>query len=111
MITLPFANATTSDRELQHRVALFIQQRQLSRGARLKVSAHRGVVTLAGVVPSFHHRQLLVSLARRVAGVLQVEDELEVEADADDRLEAELLPIRDQQPQISTRPARALIES
>ena len=83
MITLLLATATPADRDLQHRVALFIQQRQLSRGAHLTVRARRGVVTLAGVVPSFHHRQLLYSLARRVAGVVQVEDELDV-AEFDD---------------------------
>jgi osmotically-inducible protein OsmY len=79
VITLPFAATTPADRDLQQRVALFIQQRQLSKGARLTVLARRGVLTLAGVVPTFHHRQLLLSLARRVAGVVQVQDELDVE--------------------------------
>lgn len=83
MITLPFAATTPADRDLQQRVALFIQQRQLSKGARLTILAHRGVVTLAGLVPTFHQRQLLFSLARRVAGVVQVQDELEVESHED----------------------------
>ena len=98
MITLPLATTSPADRDLQHRVALFIQQRQLSRGARLTVRARRGVVTLAGVVPSFHHRQLLYSLARCVAGVIQVQDELEV-AELDDL---------DQEPAMSSQRELAL---
>jgi BON domain len=56
----------------------------------LTVRARCGVVTLAGIVPSFHHRQLLFSLARRVAGVVQVKDELEVEAYEDLEQESEV---------------------
>jgi osmotically-inducible protein OsmY len=78
------ATSTPADRDVQQRVALFIQQRHLSRGARLTVIARRGVVTLSGRVSSFHHRQLLVSLAQRVAGVVQVQDELDVETYDDD---------------------------
>ena len=84
MITLPVGSSTAADRDVQQRVALFIQQRHLSRGARLTVLARRGVVTLSGRVPSFHHRQLLISLAQRVAGVVQVQDELDVETYDDD---------------------------
>ena len=87
MITLPFGATTPADRDLQQRVALFIQQRHLSKGARLTVLAHRGVVTLAGIVPSFHHRQRLISLAQRVAGVVQVQDELDVETFDDEESE------------------------
>lgn len=111
MITLPFANGTSTDRELQHRVALFIQQRQHPRGARLSVRARLGVVTLAGIVPSFHQRQLLVSLARRVAGVVQVYDELEVEARADEAVTSAPLAIDGRPPQVSSRRALAPVES
>ena len=75
---LTAAGTTAADRDLQERVALFIQQRQLARGAELTVFARRGVVTLIGVVNTFHQRQLLQSLVRRVAGVVQLQDELEV---------------------------------
>ena len=87
MITLPLASSTPADRDVQQRVALFIQQRHLSRGARLIVLARRGVVTLSGRVSSFHHRQLLVSLTQRVAGVVQVQDELDVETYDDGQAE------------------------
>jgi osmotically-inducible protein OsmY len=75
---------TAADRDLQNRVSLFIQQRQLSRGAQLTVLAERGVVTLSGIVPTFHQRQLLHSLTRHVAGVVQVRDELDVQTLDDD---------------------------
>ena len=82
--TLLNSPATTADQDLQDRVALFIQQRQLSRGTQLNVLARRGVVTLSGIVPSFHQRQLLHSLTRHVAGVVQVRDELDVQLPDDD---------------------------
>lgn len=75
---LTAAGTTAADRDLQQRVALYIQQRHLARGSELKILARRGVVTLIGVVSTFHQRQLLQSLVRRVAGVVQIQDELEV---------------------------------
>lgn len=87
MTALATSPVTSADRDLQNRVSLFIQQRQLSRGAQqLTVLASRGVVTLSGIVPTFHQRQLLHSLTRHVAGVVQVRDELDVRTlDNDDR--------------------------
>jgi hypothetical protein len=85
LATLPISPPTSADRDLQNRVSLFIQQRQLSRGAQqLTVLASRGVVTLSGIVPTFHQRQLLHSLTRHVAGVVQVRDELDVQTLDDD---------------------------
>ena len=68
-----------ADQDLKKRVALFVQQRQLTSGARLTIEAHRGVVTLRGSVTTFHQRQLLYAFARRVAGAVAVVDELEVD--------------------------------
>jgi osmotically-inducible protein OsmY len=78
MITLPARTTDPTAYDLQYRVALFLQQHRLSSGSRLRIEAHRGVITLAGQVPSFHQRQLIYSFARRVAGVVQVIDQLEV---------------------------------
>ena len=78
MIALVTRSISTADQDLQRRVALFVQQKQLTAGARLQIEAHLGVVTLKGTVGTFHQRQLLYSFARRVAGVIQVQDELEV---------------------------------
>jgi osmotically-inducible protein OsmY len=76
--TSPAFVTTSADRDLQARVILFIKQRQVARGSNLTVLAHRGVITLFGVVPTFYQRQLLHSLVCRVAGVVLVQDELEV---------------------------------
>ena len=78
MTQLLSSEETSADRDLQYRVALFVQQRQLTANARVKVQARRGVVTLRGTVPTFHRRQLLYAFARRVAGVVNVVDELDV---------------------------------
>ena len=78
MIALDTRSISPSDQDLQHRVALFVQQKQLTTGARLQIEARRGVVTLKGTVSTFHQRQLLFASARRVAGVIGVQDELEV---------------------------------
>jgi hypothetical protein len=68
-----------SDCDVERRVALFLEQRRLTCGTRLAVVANRGVVTLRGTVPTFHQRQLLIAFARRVAGAVQVIDELDVD--------------------------------
>lgn len=82
VLSSPAQYIVSADRDLQARVALFIKQRQLHRGADLTILSHRGVITLLGLVPTFHQRQLLRSLVSRVAGVVLVQDELEVATQA-----------------------------
>lgn len=79
MISLPSQLAAPSDQLLQQRVAHALQQKHLTFACRLEIEAHRGVITLRGKVPSFHQRQLLYSYSRRVPGVTQVVDLLEVD--------------------------------
>jgi len=50
MIAFTTKSTSPSDQDLQHRVALFVQQRQLTCGAKVTVSARRGVVILKGTV-------------------------------------------------------------
>jgi hypothetical protein len=79
-VTEPIRNAKSdSDLDVQRRVVLFLAQRRLVCGTRLSVDVQRGVVTLRGLAPTFHQRQLIVAFARRVAGAVQVIDELEVD--------------------------------
>ena len=78
MTVSPTASERSTDDELRRRVWLFVQQRQLTSGARLSIHASRGVVTLRGTAASFHQRQLLYAFACRVAGVVHVIDELHV---------------------------------
>src|SRR5438477_510594 len=68
-----------SDDDLVHRVRLFLHQQRLINGARLLIETRRGAVTICGVVSTFHQRQRIVSAARRVAGVSQIVDELQVD--------------------------------
>jgi osmotically-inducible protein OsmY len=58
------------------RIALSIQRRA---GWHLvRFTARHGIVQLAGVVPAYYDRQLIVALVRHVAGVRGVEDNLAV---------------------------------
>jgi hypothetical protein len=66
------------DDDLIRRVALYVEQRRLTRRADVSISAHGGVVSLRGTVPTFHERQVIVASALRVAGVIQIRDELDV---------------------------------
>jgi BON domain-containing protein len=65
------------DGDIARRVVLFLAQRHLVLPKDLSISVQRGVATLRGSASTFHHRQLLVSAAQRVAGVVQIVDELE----------------------------------
>ena len=77
--TASTASISSADLDIERRVALFLDQRRLSCGTRLSISARRGVVTLRGMVPTFHQRQLIIEFTRHVAGAVQVIDELEVD--------------------------------
>ena len=79
MISHPFETTDTHAHELEQRVILFLQQRHLVFGCRLWIEAKGGVVTVSGRTPSFHQRQLICAFIRRVAGVVQVVDLLEVD--------------------------------
>jgi hypothetical protein len=66
------------DADVTRRVAMFLNQRHVVLPQNLSISAQRGVVTIRGLASTFHQRQLLVSATQRVAGVVQVIDNLEV---------------------------------
>jgi hypothetical protein len=69
-------SSTDADLLLRIRIALSIQRRA---GWHLvRFTARHGVVQLAGVVPAYYDRQLIVALVRHVAGVRGIEDELSV---------------------------------
>ena len=74
--TLDFEQS--ADEELARRVFLFLSTRQVGDLRRLSVVARQGRVELSGELNSFYHRQLAVYYARKVAGVLAVEDQITV---------------------------------
>ena len=79
MVAISISQSDRQDTDLRERVALLVQQRGLAFDSNVHIEARGGVVTLRGTVPTYYRRQLLYSSARRVAGVLEVVDQLEVE--------------------------------
>ncbi|NUQ64331.1 MAG: BON domain-containing protein [Pirellulales bacterium] len=70
--------ADDHDRDLERRVANYLVGRQVPSLRQIEVEADRGTVTLRGSVYSFHQKQLCLNCCRRVAGVLELIDEVEV---------------------------------
>ncbi len=68
------------DRDLERRVTAFLAGRNVPALRRLYVRSSQGVVTLRGHVQTFYEKQLGGSVARRVAGVVQLVDDVEVAA-------------------------------
>ena len=66
------------DRDLERRVANYLLGRQVTALREIDVRADQGTVTLRGEVHSFYHKQLCINCCRRVAGVIQLVDEVDV---------------------------------
>lgn len=86
MTTTPVATADgeagKDSRELRQRVRLFLNTRGIRGVESIDVEVNGATVVLRGRIASAHDRWLCVSCSSRVAGVLHVIDELEVEDDA-----------------------------
>jgi hypothetical protein len=74
--TKSYANA--QDADLFRRLAIAFSMQPRDGWRDIRVIVRQGLVTLIGEVPTVHSRQLLVAVARHVAGVLRVSDELKV---------------------------------
>lgn len=70
---------SSADADLLLRIGIALAARQRAAWRVVRVAAQNGVVRLEGVVPTFYDRQLILSVARHVAGVLRVEDELAID--------------------------------
>ena len=68
----------TEDRDLERRIKSFLADRHFSSLRRLQVEAQAGIVTLQGRVASFYEKQLSHQCCRRVAGVLELVDRIDV---------------------------------
>lgn len=77
MINLP-THSSDNHAELFDRARLLLASQSLPAFRNISIEARQGRVTLRGELPSFYQRQLAVSLVRRIAGVIQVIDELAV---------------------------------
>jgi hypothetical protein len=67
------------DRDLERRVRLFLFGRGYAALRLVTVNVTNGVVALRGRLPSFYMRQLAVECTKRVAGVRQMVDDLQVD--------------------------------
>ena len=66
-----------SDSDLRNRVSRFLADRLRPKLCQLDVDATDGVVR--GVVNSFYEKQLAISCSQRVAGVIQLVDQMKVQ--------------------------------
>jgi osmotically-inducible protein OsmY len=78
MVTNALSYETDSDRELSRRISNYLVSRHVPGARWLEIESAGGVVTLRGLVRSFYVKQLCLHCCQRVAGVLRVQDELEV---------------------------------
>jgi osmotically-inducible protein OsmY len=69
---------THVDRELERRVVNYLAQQHFPRLQRMEVKARQGVVSIRGRVNSYYERQLCINCCQRVAGVIQLDDGIEV---------------------------------
>ncbi len=67
-----------ADNDLKQRIINFLFLQHLPHLRHMEVSAENGVVTIRGRVGSFYQRQLCINCCQRVAGVVQIRDEINV---------------------------------
>jgi osmotically-inducible protein OsmY len=78
MRSLVTVQSEPADRDLERRVTNYLVGRHVSGLRRLEVEAHNGIVTVRGRVQSFYEKQLCHDCCRRVAGVVQFIDAVDV---------------------------------
>ena len=78
LLSKPKSYTNPQDADLFRRLAIAFAMQPRDGWRDIHVIVRHGLVTLIGEVPSFRSRQLLVAVARHVAGVLRVRDELSV---------------------------------
>ena len=66
------------DEDLRHRVISYLATKHLPNLRKLDVDAVGGKVTLRGRLDSFHEKQIAIHSCRRVAGVRDLVDKLDV---------------------------------
>ncbi|HUY31196.1 MAG TPA: BON domain-containing protein [Pirellulales bacterium] len=78
MQNLPTLRSEFEDRDLERRVVNYLEGRHVPGLRHLSVHAEAGIVTLRGRVQTFYEKQLCQSCCRRVAGVVQFVDAVDV---------------------------------
>lgn len=67
-----------ADRDLEQRIIGYLARRHVPSLRQLAVEAKNGIVTVRGQVRSFYEKQLSSHCCRRVAGVVQLVNEINV---------------------------------
>jgi hypothetical protein len=73
--------AAAPNYDLSRRVGLFLANANVPGLRRTRVDVDGDTVILFGRVRTFYERQIAVECSRRVAGVIQIEDQIEVDDD------------------------------
>ncbi len=76
---MPAILTCDTDNDLKRRIINFLHQRHVPSLRTIDVDVDQGVVTMRGHVNSFYHKQLCLNCCQRVAGVVRLVDEVEVE--------------------------------
>lgn len=71
------ANSTT-DQDIERRIRNFLQSRNYPALRALEISVESGRAIVTGSVGTFHEKQMATSCCQRVAGVLDVINQIEV---------------------------------
>ena len=71
--------AAAPSHDLSWRVGLFLANANMPALRRIRVDVEGDTVILIGRVRTFYERQIAVERSRRVAGVIQIEDQIEVD--------------------------------
>lgn len=76
MILLAKNEESRRDTELQRRVESYLVRQQFRALRDVTVEASSGTVVLRGEVQSFYEKQLCLNCSKRVAGVIELVDEI-----------------------------------
>lgn len=69
---------TRQDRDLERRVCNYLLGRKMPALRQIEVMADNGTVTLRGQVSTYFQKQLCLNCCRRVAGVIELIDQVAV---------------------------------
>ena len=78
MVSSKESYSDVQDRELERRVANYLLGYKMPALRRIEVESDNGTVMIRGRVSSFYQKQLCINCCRRVAGVVQLIDEVTV---------------------------------
>jgi osmotically-inducible protein OsmY len=78
MISSSHEIETVTNQDLERRVVTYLENRQIPGVRWIEVQADQGVVKLSGTVRTFYQKQLCTHCTRRVAGVVEIIDEINV---------------------------------